>query len=116
MFEVQQIIEMVTKVFTSIVRSSLTVLGLLAWLLYLNWVLTLVTLVLLPLLTIVVRTTGKRLKKLNRDSLAVNAELTQVIEETTRAQQRDQDLWAARNTKNRASKSVPSNCAATACA
>ena len=87
MFEVQQIIEMVTKVFTSIVRSSLTVLGLLAWLLYLNWVLTLVTLVLLPLLTIVVRTTGKRLKKLNRDSLAVNAELTQVIEETTRAQQ-----------------------------
>ena len=87
MFEVQQIIEMVTKVFTSIVRSSLTVLGLLAWLLYLNWALTLVTLVLLPLLTIVVRTTGKRLKKLNRDSLAVNAELTQVIEETTRAQQ-----------------------------
>ena len=87
MFEVQQIIEMVTKVFTSIVRSSLTVLGLLAWLLYLNWVLTLVTLVLLPLLTVVVRTTGKRLKKLNRDSLAVNAELTQVIEETTRAQQ-----------------------------
>ena len=59
----------------------------LAWLLYLNWALTLVTLVLLPVLTIVVRTTGKRLKKLNRDSLAVNAELTQVIEETTRAQQ-----------------------------
>ncbi|MBB5367737.1 MULTISPECIES: lipid A export permease/ATP-binding protein MsbA [unclassified Janthinobacterium] len=87
MFEVQQIIEMVTKVFTSIVRSSLTVVGLLAWLLYLNWVLTLVTLVLLPLLTFVVRTTGKRLKQLNRDSLAVNAALTQVIEETTRAQQ-----------------------------
>lgn len=87
MFEVQQIIDMVTKVFTSIVRSALTVLGLLAWLLYLNWALTIVTLVLLPLVTIVVRTTGKRLKKLNRDTLAVNAELTQVIEETTRAQQ-----------------------------
>lgn len=87
MFEVQQVIEMVTKVFTSIVRSLLTVLGLLAWLLYLNWALTLVTLALLPVLTIVVRTTGKRLKKLNRYSLAVNSELTQVIEETTRAQQ-----------------------------
>ncbi|MBO9537990.1 lipid A export permease/ATP-binding protein MsbA [Herbaspirillum sp.] len=87
MFEVQQIIDMVTKVFTSIVRSALTVVGLLAWLLYLNWALTIVTLVLLPLVTIVVRSTGKRLKKLNRDSLAVNAELTQVIEETTRAQQ-----------------------------
>lgn len=87
MFEVQQIIDMVTKVFTSIVRSALTVVGLLAWLLYLNWQLTIVTLVLLPLLTIVVRGTGKRLKRLNRDSLAVNAEMTQVIEETTRAQQ-----------------------------
>ena len=87
MFEVQQIIDMVTKVFTSILRSALTVLGLLGWLLYLNWTLTIVTLVLLPLVSIVVRATGKRLKKLNRDSLAVNAELTQLIEETTRAQQ-----------------------------
>ena len=87
MFEVQQIVEMITKVFTSIVRSALTVVGLLAWLLYLNWALTLVTLVLLPLIAVVVRTTSKRLKKLNRDSLGVNAELTQVIEEATRAQQ-----------------------------
>ncbi len=87
MFEVQQIIEMITKVFTSIVRSALTVAGLLAWLLYLNWALTLVTLVLLPLVAFVVRATGKRLKRLNQDALAVNAQLTQVIEETTRAQQ-----------------------------
>jgi len=87
MFEVQQIIEMITKVFTSIVRSTLTVVGLLAWLLYLNWMLTMVTLVLLPLVAIVVRATGKRLKRLNQNALIVNAQLTQVIEETTRAQQ-----------------------------
>ncbi len=87
MFEVQQIIEMITKVFTSIVRSALTVLGLLLWLLYLNWQLTIVTLILLPLIALVVRATGKRLKKLNLDALGVNAELTQVIEETTRGQQ-----------------------------
>ncbi|MEO7031041.1 MAG: lipid A export permease/ATP-binding protein MsbA [Herbaspirillum sp.] len=87
MFEVQKIIEMVTKVFTSIVRSALTVVGLLGWLLYLNWKLTIVTLVLLPLVALVVRATGKRLKRLNQDALVVNAELTQVIEETTRAHQ-----------------------------
>lgn len=87
MFEVQQISDMVTKVFTSILRSSLTVICLLAWLLYLNWLLTIVTLILLPLVAIVVRSTGKRLKKLNQESLVVNAELTQIIEETTRAQQ-----------------------------
>ncbi|OWY28938.1 lipid A export permease/ATP-binding protein MsbA [Herbaspirillum robiniae] len=87
MFEVQGITDMVTRIFTSIIRSALTVLGLLAWLLYLNWVLTIVTLILLPLLAIVVRFTSRNLKKLNQDSLRVNAELTQVIEESTRAQQ-----------------------------
>ena len=87
MFEVQQIVEMITKVFTSIVRSALTVIGLLAWLLYLNWMLSIVTFILLPLFAVVVRFTGRRLKKLNQDSLAVNAELTQVIEESTRAHQ-----------------------------
>ncbi|MEC5216790.1 subfamily B ATP-binding cassette protein MsbA [Actimicrobium sp. GrIS 1.19] len=87
MFEVQQIIEMVTKVFTSLIRDSLTVIVLLAFLLWLNWHLTIVALVLLPLMALVVRTTGKRLRRLTRDFLDVNAELTQVIEETTRAQQ-----------------------------
>ncbi|MBS1170571.1 MAG: msbA [Burkholderiaceae bacterium] len=87
MYEVQQIIEMVTKVFTSIVRSALTVIGLLAWLLYLNWMLSIITLILLPLLAVVVRFTGRRLKRLNEESLSVNAQLTQVIEETTRAHQ-----------------------------
>lgn len=87
MFEVQQIIEMITKLFTSIVRCTLTVLGLLAYMLYISWTLTLVAFVLMPLMMLVVRLTGKRLKKLNKDALTVNAELTQVIEETTRAQQ-----------------------------
>ena len=87
MFEVQGITDMVTRIFSSIIRSALTVLGLLAWLLYLNWVLTIVTLILLPLLAVVVRFTSRNLKKLNQDSLRVNAELTQVIEESTRAQQ-----------------------------
>ncbi len=87
MFEVQQIIDMVTKLFTSLIRDSLTVIGLLAFLLWLNWRLTLVALVLIPLLVLVVRLTGKRLRKLTRDYLDVNAQLTQVVEETTRAQQ-----------------------------
>ena len=87
MFEVQQIIEMVTKVFTSLIRDSLTVIVLMVFLLWTNWRLTIVALVLLPLIALVVRMTGKRLRKLTRDYLDVNAELTQVVEETTRAQQ-----------------------------
>ena len=87
MFEVQQINEMVTKVFTSLIRSTLTVLGLLAWMLYLNWVLSLATIFLLPMIALVVKLVGRRLKVLNQETLAINAQLTQVIEETTRAHQ-----------------------------
>ncbi|HVL77455.1 MAG TPA: ABC transporter transmembrane domain-containing protein, partial [Noviherbaspirillum sp.] len=87
MFEVQQIVDMIKDVFTSIIRDTLTVIGLMAYLLYLNWRLTLITLVLLPLIALIVRATGKRLRRLNTTYLGINAELTQVIEETTRAQQ-----------------------------
>lgn len=87
MFEVQQIIEMITKVYTSIIRDSLTVVVLLSFLFWLNWRLTLVALVLLPLIAIVVRATGRRLRRLTREYQTVNGEMTQVIEETTRANQ-----------------------------
>lgn len=87
MFEVQQIVDMVTRVYTSLIRDTLTVIVLLSFLLWLNWSLTLVALVLLPLIAIVVRITGKRVRRLTREYQAVNAELTQVLEETTRANQ-----------------------------
>jgi subfamily B ATP-binding cassette protein MsbA len=87
MFEVQQIVEMITKVFTSLIRDTLTVIVLLGFLFWLNWRLTLVALILLPLIAVVVRMTGKRLRKLTRNYQDINAELTQVIEETTRANQ-----------------------------
>lgn len=87
MFEVQQIVDMIKSVLTSMIRDTLTVIGLLGYLLYLNWHLTLITLVLLPLIAFIVRQTGKRLRRLNQTYLGINAEMTQVIEETTRAQQ-----------------------------
>ena len=87
MFEAQQVIDMVRNVLTSLVRDSLTVIVLLAFLIWLNWRLTIVAAVLLPLTAVVVRLTGKRVRKLTREYLEINAELTQVIEETTRANQ-----------------------------
>lgn len=50
----------------TIVRESLTVAGLLAWLLYLNWQLTLITLTVVPFISFVTRTLGKRLRKMSR--------------------------------------------------
>ncbi|WP_151638032.1 lipid A export permease/ATP-binding protein MsbA [Noviherbaspirillum aerium] len=85
MFEVQQIVDMIRNVLTSAIRDVLTVIGLMGFLIWLNWRLTIVALILLPLTAIVVRMTGKRLRRLNREYQEVNNELTQVIEETTRA-------------------------------
>jgi subfamily B ATP-binding cassette protein MsbA len=87
MFEAQQIVEMVKVSMTTLFRDSLTVLVLMAFLIYTNWKLTLVTLILIPGMTLLVRGVSKRLRKLNQQSLTVNGELTQVIEETTRAHQ-----------------------------
>jgi subfamily B ATP-binding cassette protein MsbA len=87
MFETQQIIDMVRNVLTSAIRDSLTVIVLLGFLLWLNWRLTIVALILLPLTAAVVRVTGQRVRRLTAEYLEINAELTQVIEETTRAQQ-----------------------------
>jgi subfamily B ATP-binding cassette protein MsbA len=87
MVEVQQIIDMLRSVVAVLVRDSLTILGLLAYLLWLNWQLTLITLFLVPVIALVVRLTAKRLKRLITQNQQINGELTQTIEETTRARQ-----------------------------
>lgn len=87
MFEAQQIVEMVKVSITTLFRDSLTVMVLMGYLIWLNWELTLVTIILIPGMTILVRGVSKRLRKLNHQSLEVSGELTQVIEETTRAHQ-----------------------------
>ena len=87
MFEVQQVIDMIKNVFIALIRDSLTAIGLLGYLFWLNPQLTVITLILIPLIALVVRLTGKRLSVLTQRYLVINAELTQVIEETTRAHQ-----------------------------
>ncbi|HEX7641687.1 MAG TPA: lipid A export permease/ATP-binding protein MsbA [Burkholderiaceae bacterium] len=87
MFESQQVIEMIKNVLVNATLSGLTAIGLMGYLLYLNWRLTLITLVLIPVTTVIIRITGKRLNMLTKRFLAINADMTQVLEETTRAHQ-----------------------------
>ncbi len=87
MVEVQQILDMLRGVIVVLVRDSLTIVGLMAYLLWLNWKLTLVTLALVPVIAIVIRLTAKRLKRLITQNQLLNGEITQTIEETTRARQ-----------------------------
>ena len=86
MLEVNQVLDLIRSVMIVVIRDSLTVIGLLSYLFWLNWKLTLVIIVLGPVIAFVVRITAQRLKRLIVQNQTLNAELTQTIEETTRAQ------------------------------
>ncbi len=85
MYEAEQIVDMLRNVITSVIRDVLTVMGLMAYLLWLNWKLTIVTLILIPMISFVIRYAGRRLRKLNQEYREVNAQLTKMIGETTRS-------------------------------
>jgi subfamily B ATP-binding cassette protein MsbA len=71
-----------TIVVTVLVRDTLTVLGLLAWLLYLDWALTLVALGMIPLIAFSVRLFSKRLRTVSRSAQRSMGLITHVLEET----------------------------------
>jgi subfamily B ATP-binding cassette protein MsbA len=85
--DVRQVMDMIQSVFIAFVRDTLVVISLLGYLLYLNWKLTLVAIVVVPLTAVIVRTTSKRLRHLNRENQRVTAEMTQVVEEAARGHQ-----------------------------
>ena len=85
--DVRQVVDMVNSVFVAFVRDALVVIGLVGSLLWLNWKLTLVALVVVPLTAVIVRSTSRRLRHLNRENQRVTAEMTQVVEEAARGHQ-----------------------------
>ncbi|WP_442592662.1 lipid A export permease/ATP-binding protein MsbA [Parapusillimonas sp. JC17] len=70
-----------TEVITVVVRESLVVVALLCVLLYMSWQLTLIVLVMLPVSTFIARIFIKRLRRINRETIGMNAELTRVVRE-----------------------------------
>ena len=80
-FNVTQVTQSATTSLTTLVRDSVTVLGLLGYLLWLNWQLTLVVLALAPLTLAIVRIASKRLRGLSRKAQQNIGELTQVVDE-----------------------------------
>lgn len=70
-----------TEVITVIVRETLVVFALLCVLLYMSWQLTVIVIVMLPLSTLIMRIFIKRLRRINRETIGMNAELTRVVRE-----------------------------------
>ena len=75
-----------TTVGVTLVRESLAIVGLMAWLLYLNWQLTLVTLTVAPFIAWVTKAVGKRLRTMSRASQTGLGTMTQSLQEAIHCQ------------------------------
>ncbi|WP_226472003.1 lipid A export permease/ATP-binding protein MsbA [Dechloromonas denitrificans] len=71
-----------TNALTSLIKDSLAIVGLLAWLIYLNWQLTLITLSVVPFIAFVVRFFSKRLRAVAKGQQESMGRITQVLQET----------------------------------
>ena len=81
-FNVQQVTGAATSAVTVIVKDSLAVLGLLAFMLYLNWKLTLAVFVIAPPMMLIIRKFSRRLRAMSRAEQAAMGELNHVLEES----------------------------------
>jgi len=80
-FEVNQVLQILTSVFITLVRDSLTVVALLIYLFYTNWRLTLIVAVILPVIGYLMSKINRRLRRLNRDHQTITNSAAYVVEE-----------------------------------
>ena len=80
-FNTSQVTGAATDALKVIVREGFTVIGLLAYIFYLNWKMSLVFLLIAPLIAVIVASVGKRLRKLSNKLQDSVADVTQVCSE-----------------------------------
>jgi subfamily B ATP-binding cassette protein MsbA len=80
-YDVTQVSTAATSALTIVFRDSLSIVGLLAFLLWLNWKLTLFAFAMAPLIVVVVRRLSVRLRNSSREVQQAMGYITQVIEE-----------------------------------
>ncbi|HET7363212.1 MAG TPA: lipid A export permease/ATP-binding protein MsbA [Burkholderiales bacterium] len=75
-----------TTVLTVLVRDSISVIGLLGWLMYLNWKLTLIALLIAPPVGLTVRVIAARLRRMARGAQRSTGDLVHVLQEAIECQ------------------------------
>ncbi len=81
-YSVTQVTAAATHAVNVIVRDTLAVAGLLAWLLYLNWKLTALVVIVGPPIALIIRYFSDRLRKMNRADQIAMGDLNHVLEES----------------------------------
>jgi len=80
-FEVNNVLTLMGGMLISLVRDSLTVIGLMGYLVYLNWKLTLIVLVIFPIIAYTMSKINRRLRSLNREQQTLTSDLAYIVEE-----------------------------------
>ena len=81
-FEVGNAISIIGGTLINFIRDTLTVLGLLSYLMYLNWRLTLIVLVIFPVVAYISTKINQRLRTINRQQQSSTTDLAYIIEES----------------------------------
>ncbi len=87
MQEARKLTAFITTFTTGILRNLLTIILLIAYLLYLNWQLSLVTFLMVPFITLTLRVISRRLRRLNMDLMKVNQDMIGLLQEVTQGNQ-----------------------------
>lgn len=80
-YDVTQVMNATTQALMTLIKDGLAVIGLLGWMLYLNWQLSLMAFLIVPGIAFIVRTVSRRLRRLSRSLQELMGDLTQVIDE-----------------------------------
>ncbi len=83
-YDVNQVTSAATKVLTVLVRDTIAVIGLLLYMLWLNWRFALIVSVLLPVMLGFVRFISRRMREASRNLQRTMGEMTHALEEATR--------------------------------
>jgi len=81
-YDVSGVTGAATNVLTVVVKDSIAIAGLLAYLFFLNWKLTLIALVIAPPIALTVRVISRRLRRMSRETLRSLGDVVQVLQET----------------------------------
>ena len=81
-FDATQVTSAATNVLVVLIKDSLAVVGLLAWMIYLNWKLSLIALLVAPITAVIVMFVSPRMRSLNRSLQGGMGKMTHILEES----------------------------------
>ncbi|MDE0308535.1 MAG: lipid A export permease/ATP-binding protein MsbA [Acidiferrobacterales bacterium] len=81
--DVNELTQAASNVLITVVRESLTIIGLLIWIFILDWALSLIIVIATPLISLLVRFIASRLRYVHRRTMQMNATFLQRLQEVT---------------------------------